>query len=413
MISKVLERRTTAPENVLPAFNQDYSILEDCLGHQSVVKITRLHDTKKRSKVCGIDWTCDGDKLVYSARDSIQLMNPQMYVAETSIPGQWFKAIPSSLNPLQMICIALNKPCIEFYDLRSGLSHFEINIPNDSFLNVAWSKDDKTIVTGDRTDNLYAIDLRFPKSSKLPIPILKSKNSGENETKVDLDDTNERPKKRDLPYFIQSHKKSSEEINDITFSSDSKHLIMARNDGKLEIIFLENSRDILNQNKSELIQTHLYSSLIVTEFSDIIASFGQDQTISLLDLPSKSIVSTLGGIDGIATSIEFNNTGEIISTAISSEKKKPSEDSNDTLMLNNTQLKILSRFDVPGRITSSSWHPYRQILALACNSLESNNANNTSSSNSGTNTSSIHYNKIISSGLNGPNIPFVGFLTVE
>ncbi|EAK89599.1 WD40 repeat [Cryptosporidium parvum Iowa II] len=413
MISKVLERRTTAPENVLPTFNQDYSILENCLGHQSVVKITRLHDTKKKSKVCGINWTCDGNKLVYSARDSIQLMNPQLFIAETSIPGQWFKAIPSSLNPFQMICIALNKPCIEFYDLRSGLSHFEITIPNDSFLNVAWSKDDKTVVTGDRADNLYAIDLRFPNSKQLPIPIMKLKNDEENKMNIDSNIVNERQKRRELPYNIQSHKRSSEEINDITFSSDSKHLIMARNDGKLEIIFLENSNDILNQNKSELIQTHLYSSVIVREFSNMIASFGQDQTISLLDLRSKSIISTLGGIDGAATSIEFNNTGEIISTAISSEKKKPGEDSNDTLMLNNTQLKILSRFDVPGRITSSSWHPYRQILAIACNSLESNNANNTSSSNIGTNTSSIHYNKIISSGLNGPNTPFVGFLTIE
>ncbi|KAH8583460.1 WD40 repeat [Cryptosporidium sp. chipmunk genotype I] len=413
MISRVLEGRTTAPENVLPTYNQDYSILEDCLGHQSVVKITRLHDIKKKSKVCGIDWTCDGNRLVYSARDSIQLMNPQVFIAEASIPGQWFKAIPSNLNPFQLICIALNKPCIEFYDVRSGLSHFEITLPNDSFLNVAWSKDDKTVVTGDRTDNLYAVDLRFPNSTKLPIPISELKNDDESKMNIDSDNMNQKPKRRDLPYDIQSYKKSSEEINDITFSSDSKHLIMARNDGKLEIISLENSKDILNQNKSELIQTHLYSSVIVREFSDIVASFGQDQVISLLDLRSKSIISTLGGIDGMATSIEFNNTGEVISTAVSSEKKKPSEDSNDTLMLNNTKLKILSRFDVPGRITSSSWHPYRQILAIACNSLESNNANNTSSSNSGTNTSSIHYNKIISSGLNGPNIPFVGFLTIE
>ncbi|KAF7458800.1 WD40/YVTN repeat-like-containing protein [Cryptosporidium felis] len=401
MISGVLERRTTIPENGLPSFKHDYSIHENCLGHQPVVKITRLHDVKKKSKICGIDWTCDGRKLVYSARDSIQLMNPQTCMAEVNIPGQWFKAIPSRVNRQQLICIPLNKPFIEFYDLRGCTSHFEIRIPSDSFLNVAWSHDGKTVVTGDKTDNLYSVDLRFPKSSKLPLPI------------IDTTETEKKIERREVPFLIRSHRKSQEEINDIIFSEDDRSLIMARNDGKLEVIRLEAPRDIFSKNKSELIQTHLYSSSIVRESSNLVASFGQDQTVSLINLESMSIRSSLGGVDGSVPSLDFNKSGEILAVGVASDRRKTGEDSNDTLVLCNNTLKILSRFDIPGRISSLSWHPYRHILSIACNSLEPGGSNNTSSSNSGANMASIHYNKTISSGLNGQNTPFIGFMTIE
>lgn len=416
MISKALERRTTAPENVLPSYNRDYSILEDCLGYKPAVKMTRLHDSNNKSKLCDISWTCDGSRLVYSTRDCVQLMNPQAFIPEVSMPGMWYKAIPSSLNPLQLLCISIVEPCIDFYDLRSKGPSYQIMVPKESILNVAWSKDDKTVVTGDREDNLHAIDMRYFTGEKSSAYLMEPRSHRRTAlTKREGGASKYWFKgisdKKELPYYVKSHARYLVEIHDMTFSSDGKHLIMARNDGNLEITYLQDSMDIFNKNEKELVKAHIYGSTIVKESSGMVASFGQDQTISLLDLSSKSIISTMGGVDGLVSSIGFNNTVDVISVATSQGKKH--DDSNDTLVLTNMELKILSRFDIPGRIVASSWHPYRQILALACNPLGSNSANNTSSSNSGANTSSIHYNKIISSGLNGPNIPFAGFLTVE
>ncbi|KAJ1606011.1 WD40 repeat [Cryptosporidium canis] len=404
MLSRVLERVRTTPENAPPNFRRDFSVLEGCLGYRSSVRMTRVHDTKRRGKLCNVDWNSSGDRLVYGARDCAYIMNPQAMVAEMSIPGTWCRAIPSKRSPSHVICVSLNKPCMEFYDLRSGATHFDIVTPNDSFVNFAWSYDDRTVVTGDKIDNLYAIDLRFPKRAKVPIP--KCDSSDVNGSSV------EAISERDFPYYVQSHRRSIDEINDITFSSDNKHLILARNDGRLEIISLDSPVDILNKNPSELIRLHLFSTSVLKESSGLVASFGQDQVLSLFDIPSKSIISTLGGIDGLVASIEFNHTSEIISTSVSPEKRT-GDDQNDTLILSDSELKTLCRFDIPGRLVSSSWHPYRQILALGCNPLDSNRTNNTSDSNSGASASSIHSSKIPSSALNGPNIPFLGFLTIE
>lgn len=416
MISKVLERRTTAPDSVLPAYNRDYSILEDCLGYKPGVKMARLHDANNKSKLCDIGWTCDGSKLVYSTRECVQLMNPQAFIPEVSIPGKWYKVISSSLNPLQLLCVSIVEPCLDFYDLRSKGPSFQITVPKDSFLNVAWSKDDKTVVTGDRTDHLHAIDMRFFTGEKASTPILESRThrwAFERRGGTSKSSYKGISERKSLPYFVKSYTKNLVEIHDMAFSSDGKHLIMARNDGNLEITYLEDQHDIFNNNEKELVKAHIYGSTIVRESSGVVASFGQDQTISLLDLSSKSIISSMGGIDGLVSSIEFNHTVDTISVAISQGRKRHSDSYNDTLMLANMELKVLSRFDIPGRVVATSWHPYRQILALACNPLGSSSTSNTSSSNSGANASSVHSNKTVSSGLNGPNIPFAGFLTVE
>ncbi|KAK6588658.1 WD40 repeat [Cryptosporidium xiaoi] len=497
MLVNVLKNRISAPETSLPIFNRSHSYLHNCLGHQSVIKIARQHDIERKDKICGIDWTCDGDKLVYCTRSEIYVMDPNKFIPFTTLSGKWLKGIPSKVNNYQLICASLNKPAIEFYDTRASLTKFEIDIPCEMLLNVAWSSDNRRIITGDKTDNLFLIDLRFPRPFNLHLPLEKKKEdysinkssdykqslliqeglSSNDKEYIDIG-SNKQDKGinivdilfedvlKESPYSIVGNKKSTEEINDIIISSDNKNIIMARHDGKIEVISMDinNSNiinndndqfysrnntssninsclvddvsssksciggvDSLNDNNSNifndrinsnltgtLFNMHLYGSTSVVESSNIIASFGYDQTISLFDLDRKTVTSTLNNIDGYISTMKFNNkNNEIFSVGITSEKRRNNDDPNDTLMLCNSELKILGRFDIPGRITSSSWHPNRNILIFSCNSLDNNNTNNTSSSNSGANTSSIHYNKIISSGLNGPNIPFVGFLTIE
>ncbi|KAH8738712.1 hypothetical protein FG386_000503 [Cryptosporidium ryanae] len=499
MLVNVLKSRITAPETSLPVFNKNHSYLHNCLDHQSVIKMARQHDLERKDKICNVDWTCEGDKLIYCTKNEIYVMDPDKFVPCTTLSGKWLKGIPSRVNNNQLICVSLNNPSIEFYDTRASLTKFEIDIPCETLLNVAWSEDGKRIVTGDKTDNLFLIDLRFPKLFNLHLPLEKkredyiiynksqdkrsspSKEAFEGETDAGCSfdnrdaetDLKKNGKKvsvvdilfeeilEDSPYSIVGSKKSAEEINDIVISSDSKHIIMARHDGKIEVISMDSNcidavrsdyvgtydsdgsaklcsgnntssslTDCVNASKLDsgnvfnrevnsdlvgaLFSLHLYGSVLVTESSNIIASFGYDQTISLFNLKRRTVISTLNNIDGYVSTMKFNNcNNELFSVGITSERKRTNDDSNDTLMLCDDELKILGRFDIPGRISSSSWHPSRNILTFSCNSLDNSSTNNTSSSNSGVNTSSIHYNKIISSGLNGPNIPFIGFFTIE
>ncbi|EEA05128.1 uncharacterized protein CMU_042010 [Cryptosporidium muris RN66] len=398
MFDDILLSRRSPPENGLPLFKQSYNIPRDCLGYRASIKMTRLHDSKRKHKIYSIDWICSGDKLLMCNREAIQVVTPQFSASEISIQGQWYKAIPSYNDPNQFLGISLNKPTIELHDTRTK-TNMLITIPSDNLLNVAWSHNGKMIVSADRTDCLYSIDIRYAKDNILPMQCTRYSHNS-----YSYDITSQ---KSQTSYNIQSRKDYSEEINSLCFDKDDKYLIIAKNDGYIDFIDLKINRDISDINNILSQQVHLFSATLITESSNYLASFGSDQSLVVIDLNKLSTKSTMTNIDGNITTMSFNFETSMLSAGISSDKKKNS-DIGESLIIMNKQLDTLSSFDIPGRIVDLTWHPYRNILTFACNAFELSNISN------GSITSLTNqHNKQFCSGLVGPNIPFIGFLTIE
>jgi len=271
------------------------------------------------SKVHSVDWSSDGKKLASGSYDktvciftlgSERLTKEHVFKGHTDSVDQlcWHPSNPD------LLATASGDKTVRLWDSKSHKSVASINTKGEN-INITWSPDGKTIAVGNKEDLVTFIDSRTHK--------------------------------------VKAEKQFRFEVNEISWNLENDLFFLTNGQGCIEILTWP------ELEVQHIVQAHP-GNCICIEFSrcgKYFATGSADALVSVWDARELACVKTFSRLEWPVRTISFSHDAALLASA--------SEDMKIDIGHVETTEKI-TEIAVDSPTFTVAWHPFRYLLAYAC-----------------------------------------------